>query len=298
MQIINEQFVEETENLISADGTRLNLHCWLPFNSPVKRVFVIVHGLGGHAGYYASSLAPYLAPLGTAIYGPDLRGHGLSDGIRGDIESFAELEADISATVGWARERHPGLPLYLLGESMGTPLAIIHAATSEGLLRPDYLVLAACVVAPTITPRFDEVFRTSFYLATNRRKIALPITGREEQGVRDLEFVKVLKSDVLFNRRISVRFLLNMTKTMNRAAKLHHKLTMPTLVLQGGKDITVRHRPTRSFFNNIAAIQKEMHVFPDAFHAILNDPDAPQVRAKLLDWMERLEQEARSKGQE
>ena len=298
MQILNEQFVEGIENLISADGTRLHLHSWLPVSSPVKRVFVAVHGMGGHGGYYATSLAPYLAPTGVAVYAPDLRGHGLSDGKRGDIESFAELEADVAAAVGWARKRHPGLPLFLLGESMGTPLAIIHAATSKGLLRPDFLVLVACVVAPTLTPRVDEIFRTTFYFATNRRKIALPITGREEQGVRDLDFVKILKSDGLFNRRISVRFLLSMTKSMSQAAKLHHRLTMPTLLLQGGKDITVRHRPTRTFFNLIAATDKEMFVFPNAFHAILNDPDSPEVRAKILTWIERQEQEARSKEQE
>jgi alpha-beta hydrolase superfamily lysophospholipase len=278
---------EEQHQIYSADGTRLHAHYWGPSGLHPTRVMVIVHGMGGHGAYYRSSLAPYLAPRGVATYAADLRGHGLSDGPRGHIETFAELEQDVAATVRFARKRHPDLPFFLLGESMGTPLAIVHAATSPKELQPDFLVLAACVIAPTVKPRIDEVFRTPFYYLTNRRKVAIPITGREEQGVRDPDFVRVLKTDELFNRYISVRFLLSMTSTMNRAARLHTNLTMPTLILQGGKDITIRHKPTREFFKRIAATEKEMHVYPDAYHAILNDPDSPLVRARLLDWMER-----------
>ncbi|NWJ44791.1 MAG: alpha/beta fold hydrolase [Chloroflexi bacterium] len=284
-----ELLQEETEQFLSHDGMRLHMHCWKPSDVPASRVVLIVHGLGGHGAYYASSLAPYLVPLGAMVYAPDLRGHGRSDGVRGDIESFGELEGDVAAAASWVRNRHPNLPFYLLGESMGTPLAILHAANSKPELKPDYLILAACVVAPTITPRIDEILRTAFYLATNRRKPALPITGREEQGIRDLEFIKVLKADVLFNKHVSVRFLLNMTKAMNRAAQSHHLLSMPTIILQGGKDITVRHRPTRAFFHRIAATDKEMHVFPEAFHAILNDPDAPEVRKRIINWIDRKE---------
>jgi alpha-beta hydrolase superfamily lysophospholipase len=278
--------MEQIFELHSADGLRLHLHSW---HAPQPdKVMVIVHGLGGHAGFYRDSVAPYLTTERVTIYAPDLRGHGRSAGMRGDIEDFEHLLRDVQAAVTFARQRHPDLPLILLGESMGTPLAITYAANSKDQHRPDGLILAACVVAPTIKPRLDEIFRTSYYFLTNRQKIAIPITGREEQGVRDPEFVQVLKTDPMFNRRVSVRFLLQMTGHMNQAARLHDHLTMPVLLMQGGKDCTVRHRATRAFFERIAATDKEMHVFPEAFHAILNDPDSPQVRATMLRWLERV----------
>ena len=278
--------IEKFFELASADSTRLHLHSWQALQP--DKVMVMVHGLGGHAGYYRNSVAPYLTEKNVTIYAPDLRGHGLSTGVRGDIENFQHLQQDVQAAVAFAREHHPGLPLVLLGESMGTPIAITYAAQASGHSRPDALILAACVVAPTVKPRLDEILRTSYYFIANRKKISIPITGREEQGIRDLEFVRVLKTDPMFNRKVSVRFLLQMSGHMNQAARLHDRLTMPVLLMQGGKDITVRHRATRAFFERIAAADKEMHVFPEAFHAILNDPDSPRVRAIMLNWLERV----------
>jgi len=277
---------EEVFSLNSEDGLKLQMRRWLPLSAP-DRVIVTVHGLGGHGRFYASSLAPYFAPTGAAIYSPDLRGHGLSEGLRGDIESFAGYQCDVAAAVRYAKSQHPGLPLFLLAESMGTSIAINFAAQAAPDVRPDGLILVACVIAPIVTPKVDEIFRTFWYLATDRQKPALPITGREELGIRDHEFIKVLKRDELFNRRISVRFLLKMTRHMQQAARRPSTLKLPVLVLQGGCDYTVRPRPTRAFFNRIVSADKEMHVFPKAYHALLNDPDAPLVRERLQRWLER-----------
>ncbi len=276
---------EELLDLLSEDGTRLNLHSWQP--AQAELIMVVVHGMGGHSGYYRNSLAPYLTNHNVAMYAPDLRGHGKSDGTRGDIDTFGHFQKDVKAAVTFARERHPGLPLILLGESMGTPIAINYTANSTGLERPDGLILAACVIAPTVKPRIDEVFRTSFYYVTNRRKIVIPITGREEEGIRDLEFVKVLKTDEAFTRKVSVRFLLQMTQHMTLAAKSHNLLDVPVLLMQGGKDITIKIRPTTAFFERISARNKEMHIFPNAFHAILNDPDSHKVREVIINWLQR-----------
>ncbi len=286
MAVTDTNIEEESFWLESSGQVNLHVHHWRGLYSPDK-VVVIVHGMGGHGGYYASSLAPYLVPARTALYAPDLRGHGRSEGPRGDIANFELFQEDVAVTLRWARRRHPGLPLFLMGESMGTPLAITCAATAPADARPDFLAIIACVVAPQLMPRPHEVARTMYYLARDRQRTAIPITGREEIGVRDIEFIKVLKSDSLFNRKVSVRFLTSMTLHMQRAARMHDRLTLPVFMAQGGRDCTVSHRRTRTFFTRIAAVDKELHYFSDAFHAILNDPDSPQVRQQLMNWMER-----------
>lgn len=277
---------EEVVRLTTQTGLKLHMHTWLPHYNPDK-VVVMVHGLGGHGRYYATSVAPYLAPAGVAVYAPDLRGHGLSEGLRGDIESFAQFQEDVAAAVRWARLKHPELPLFLMAESMGTSIAINFVTQAEAELMPDGLILVACVIAPTVTPSVREVARTLWYLSTNRRKPAIPITGREELGIRDHEFIKVLKSDELFNKRVSVRFLTTMTRYMQQAARKPHAIKLPVLHMQGERDYTVRHRPTRAFFARLGSTDKELHYFPGAYHALLNDPAAPQVRARLLTWLER-----------
>ena len=52
----------------------------------------------------------------------DHRGHGLSglvDGLPGYTNSFADYVQDLLAVLTFATERHPGLPYFLFGESMG-----------------------------------------------------------------------------------------------------------------------------------------------------------------------------------
>ncbi|MBN9388493.1 MAG: alpha/beta fold hydrolase [Chloroflexi bacterium] len=281
--------------LTNSHGQNLHLHGWFGATRPDK-IMVVIHGMGGHGGYYGDSLAPYLPPTGIALYAPDLRGHGLSEGRRGDIETFNHFQDDVATVIRWVRDRHPDLPLFLLGESMGTPIAITYAAGAPADAQPDFLALVACVVAPTVKPRLDEIFRTLYYLARDRRRTVIPITGREEEGIRDLEFIKVLKADELFNRKVSVRFLSNMSLHMQRASRLYLRLRLPVFMAQGGRDFTVRHPQTKAFFARIASTDKELHYFPEAYHALLNDPEAPQVRERLLDWMERKTGQFQAKG--
>jgi alpha-beta hydrolase superfamily lysophospholipase len=273
-------------NLKSKDGTRLHLHTWQ--TADPQKVIVIVHGMGGHADFYTDSLVQYIEGRNISVYAADLRGHGRSEGVRGDIENFDDYLEDVKAAVKFARERHPDLPLFLLGESMGTPIAVNYAATAQGIFRPDALMLLACVVAPTITPRLSEIFRFAFYSLYDRKKIVIPITGREHEGISDVDFIKVLKADPLFNRKVSVRFLMKVTKYTGKAFKSAAKLTMPTVVMVGERDITVRFKATRKFFDQIAATDKEWHLFPNVFHSILNDLRSAEVRARLFVWLDRV----------
>jgi alpha-beta hydrolase superfamily lysophospholipase len=275
--------------LRSFDGTKLFMYEWRPA-APPEMFMVVAHGLGGHSEYYRASIAPYATERNIVVYAPDMRGHGKSDGVRGDIEDFTLLLQDLGAGIAFARERHPDLPFVLLGESMGTPISINYVSRSLGIYRPDYLILAACVVAPKVKPRLDELVRTPFYAVADRKKIAIPIEGREEEGSRDPQHIEAMKTDPLFNKKVSTRFLFQMTGIMNRAAQSAHHLTMPTIILQGGKDISARLGPTKKFFERIPAQAKAMHIFPDSFHTVLNDPDSPQVRATLFDWLEQVHQ--------
>src|SRR5207248_2483063 len=87
-------------------------------------------GLGGHGGYY-KALASHLAAEGTVVIAPDLRGHGRSEGTRGDIDRFDRYLEDVDTAVTWARTCWPNKPVILLGESMGASIAIQYIATIE-----------------------------------------------------------------------------------------------------------------------------------------------------------------------
>lgn len=105
----------------SKDGVQIHVHAWKP-DTPPRAVVQIAHGMGEHAGRYAS-LAAALTAQGYAVYANDHRGHGLSrhaePGHLGD-DGWNRLVSDMVTLSETIRERHPGLPLVLLGHSLGS----------------------------------------------------------------------------------------------------------------------------------------------------------------------------------
>ena len=68
--------------LKSTDGTELFLREWRA-DQLSKTAFIIFHGITAHSGPYRMIGQP-LAAMGYSTYGLALRGHGISEGPRGD----------------------------------------------------------------------------------------------------------------------------------------------------------------------------------------------------------------------
>ncbi|GEB55470.1 alpha/beta fold hydrolase [Streptomyces gardneri] len=122
----------------SRDGIAIHVHTWLP-EGDARGVVQIAHGMGEHAARYAP-LAEHLTGLGFVVYAGDHRGHGLS--MHAGAGHFGEngwnlLVEDIAALTRIARDRHPGVPVILLGHSMGSFAAqqylLDHAALVDGV---------------------------------------------------------------------------------------------------------------------------------------------------------------------
>jgi alpha-beta hydrolase superfamily lysophospholipase len=99
---------------------RISVRVWE--HPGARRLVVISHGYGEHIERY-DHVARALRARGAAVYGPDHLGHGLSAGERvliGDVEHVVD---DLVQVIDRARAAHPGLPVVLLGHSMGGLIA-------------------------------------------------------------------------------------------------------------------------------------------------------------------------------
>jgi alpha-beta hydrolase superfamily lysophospholipase len=107
-------------------GSRGNiaLHVW-PCHNP-RAIALIAHGYGEHAGRYAH-VAERLVMNGAAVYAPDHLGHGRSEGARALIDRFDDMVDDLRVVADRARADHPGLPMVLIGHSMGGLMAARYA---------------------------------------------------------------------------------------------------------------------------------------------------------------------------
>ena len=116
-----------TFTLASADGLAHFIHRWLPEATP-KAVVQIAHGLVEHAGRYAR-VAAALTRVGYAVYAGDHRGHGRTAPTPEDLGFFAERDGwrkcvdDLWGLNQRIAADHPGLPIVLIGHSMGSFMA-------------------------------------------------------------------------------------------------------------------------------------------------------------------------------
>ncbi len=95
------------ERVPTGDGLTLFVRSWRP-EGPARAVVAIVHGFNSHSGEYAWA-ASQLVSAGLAVYAPDLRGRGKSDGERFFVNSFGDWVNDVAKVVSLATSREPGL---------------------------------------------------------------------------------------------------------------------------------------------------------------------------------------------
>lgn len=98
------------------DGFEICGYSW-DIQNPKKTV-CLIHGIGEHAGRF-NRMAEYFNNHGIAMFSMDLRGHGKSDGKRGDCAPRFKVLSDVDALIDIANSAHPDTPIILYGHSMG-----------------------------------------------------------------------------------------------------------------------------------------------------------------------------------
>ena len=87
------------------------------------------HGFNDYSNFF-NAAATYLAARGIASYSYDQRGFGRA-AHRGMWPGTKTLARDLGSAVGALRRRHPGVPLYVLGMSMGGAVALVAMAAPD-----------------------------------------------------------------------------------------------------------------------------------------------------------------------
>jgi alpha-beta hydrolase superfamily lysophospholipase len=117
---MTEQSAPQTDAFTGATGDEIVFATWL--NPEARFVTVIAHGYGEHARRY-DHVVDRLRAEGAVVYAPDHVGHGRSGGTRVLIEDFDDYARDLAVVVDRALTENPGLPLVLIGHSMGGSIA-------------------------------------------------------------------------------------------------------------------------------------------------------------------------------
>jgi alpha-beta hydrolase superfamily lysophospholipase len=112
---------------IEATETHLPVYVWQETTQHEKGVVLLLHGIAESA-YTLDHLAQQLVSSGFLVYGLDERGHGWwhfhqNKGDPGYNCDFTQTVIDVDKLLSVMGKEHPGLPLFMIGESVGAAVA-------------------------------------------------------------------------------------------------------------------------------------------------------------------------------
>jgi acylglycerol lipase len=269
----------------TSDGKTLFVRRWNAKETPTTSI-LIFHGITAYSGPYGPMIAETLAAAGYNVFGMDLRGHGFSDGKRGDYPSEARLIKDLEETIAAVKPK--STKLIVLGHSLGVLSAIVAANHSRKEL--DGLILLSAAKKVRIgayqRPKAGEMLKLLFALSLFR---GTPLINYRREGMLGLD-------DPLFNFKYSARFYsvmygagaLAVSRMFQKGLidsphmKFTGKLEMPLLVGGGELDELFTPQYVKEFFEEIPCDHKQYFVVPGARHAVF----PKDAWGKLLSWLD------------
>ena len=266
-----------------SEGLALYYQCWQP-DDLARGVLVIVHGHGEHSGRY-KHVVNHLVPQGFAVYALDHRGHGRSPGQRGYVNSMADFRGDVRAFVQLAAAANPGLPLFIMGHSLGGLITLDYVLHHPEGLR-GVIASAPAVGSVGVSPILLQISR----LLSRVWPTFSMETGLDVNGIsRDPQEVKAYQSDPLVHGKGTARLATEVMDTAVYCQTNAHTLRLPLLMIHGTADPITAPVDSRRLFDNVAAKDKTYIAYEGGYHESHNDIHFQQVVADLLAWLvERL----------
>ena len=266
-----------------SEGLALYYQCWQP-DDLARGVLVIVHGHGEHSGRY-KHVVNHLVPQGFAVYALDHRGHGRSPGQRGYVNSMADFRGDVRAFVQLAAAANPGLPLFVMGHSLGGLITLDYVLHHPEGLR-GVIASAPAVGSVGVSPILLQISR----LLSRVWPTFSMETGLDVNGIsRDPQEVKAYQSDPLVHGKGTARLATEVMDTAVYCQTNAHTLRLPLLMIHGTADPITAPVDSRRLFDNVAAKDKTYIAYEGGHHESHNDIHFQQVVADLLAWLvERL----------
>lgn len=271
----------ETEFVRGPDGERLFVQRWRP-QGTVRAVVVLAHGVGEHSDCYWP-FVEYFVPRGAAIYAHDHRGFGRSDGRRGHVPRYERFVEDLRPLVERARREHPGLPVVLVGHSMGGTIALLFALRYPALLDRAVCSAPALMVGLPVPAWKRLLGRTMSRLYPTYTDVAV---FNPALLTRDPAIQQSAREDTLRHTRKTARLYTEMfvrgpREVLARAGELR----LPFLLLHGAEDPLVPVEASRRLYAAATAADRSMQVYPAMRHEVLRELGREQVFADVAAWL-------------
>ncbi|CAM3610352.1 alpha/beta hydrolase [Smaragdicoccus niigatensis] len=267
------------DGFTGASGDHIHWQAWIPENPPIG-VVVFSHGVGEHGGRY-DWVAQQLASHGYASYAIDHQGHGKSGGKRCNIDSMDGVVADLHTLIGIAGDKNHGLPVYLLGHSMGALISMQYMSGSPAALRG--LILSGAAVEITVGSALERLAASILSrLAPNLGVVAI----EPSQVSRDPAVVHDYANDPLNHHgQVPARTGAEILKTAENLESRLPRIELPLLILQGTGDQIVSPSSGQILADTVSSTDLTFKAYDGLYHEVLNEPEKETVMRDVIEWL-------------
>lgn len=258
------------------DGARLPLDIYAATRP--RAVIVAIHGFNGYANDFALA-GPWLARHGVTVYAYDQRGFGRTDH-RGVWPGTQRMVDDLETLVRLVRERHRGLPVHVMGTSMGGAVAMI--ALAQGLQVDGTILVAPAVWGwSTMSPLYAS---TLWVAAHTVPWMTVTGAGLEIWPTDNVEALRAYARDQLNIKETRVDTIYGLVSLMDEAYGAADRFDTPVLYLYGEKDELVPEPASREAMAGITA-PKRVVIYEEGWHMLLHDLQRERVYRDILAWI-------------
>lgn len=273
-----------------------------------KAILQISHGMCEYIGRYRD-FASFMAQNGYIVCGNDHLGHGATsdggtDGFFGEKDGRRFVLSDLHRMNSIACKQYPGLPVILLGHSMGSFFARMYAVTYPETLNALIIMGTGGPIAITrfgiaLTDFLAKVrgakYRSNFInnLAFGQycKRISSPKTPYD-WITRDEKIVQAYAADPkctfvftvsAFHELMCMTYDVNKQEWADRVDK-HLPVALFSGLMDPVGDYGKGVRAVYDMLKSEGVKDLEMHLYDGARHEVLNETNRAEVYADILRW--------------
>lgn len=276
----------------SRHGHNLCVHAWEPevdaAAGPVA-IVLLAHGYTNYIGSFFDWKASLLSAYGLLVFGVDHYAHGRSDGLPAYIPDFGVLVDDFQDYATALRARHPGLPLFAYGESMGGAVAI------QVSRRAPALFAGLLLFAPMAGFDARELPHWALQAAARLLNLVVPwapglVPMRDIQAAcfRDPERVAEIGLDPhRYAGSVRLATALQLKAATEDIQAGQGSLSTPFLLVHGTADVVTSPRVSAALFAAAGAADKTLLLFEGGWHVLWWEATATRavVLERLVAWV-------------
>lgn len=254
-------------------------------HGPCRAILIALHGMNDY-GTFIEDAAEDWSRQGIETLAVDQRGFGQSplvgrwvgeDGFVNDLETIVRLAA----------QRYSGVPLYVLGESMGGAVTML-AASRDQLPGVSGIILSA----PAVLGRQALGWFPSFALDLTASLFPGFSPSGHGLGIRPSDnepMLAALSRNPLVLKGTRLDTVYGLVDLMDAALNRGGTDAIPTLFLYGAKDEIIPKTPTSQLLSRYSRFHRgaswRFVYYPNGWHLLTRDLQAPTVIADIATWI-------------